>query len=181
VHDRNMAFVIAFLAIGFVIAIGFWPADRTEPGELPTAGFRRHHDELKRVIHRWTEQVDDLHDASPARQIEIMEFSMGFLKQHVMIHAGVEERVLYPAVERAAGAALTAPFREEHRILERRVRELEAVSEPAAFCHKSHQLAGLLTAHFEVEERVLLEVLDRRMTPDRFQREVWSRMVSELD
>lgn len=180
-HDRKLTVLIAFLAMGFFVAIGFWPMGTMAPRELPTAGFRRHHDELKRVIHDWTDMVDALHDGSPARQREIMEFSSGFLKQHVLTHAAVEERILYPAADRYGGAAISAPLRREHRLLERWVRELEDLNEPAVFCHRAHQLAGLLLAHFDVEEAVLLPVLDGHMSPERFRREVWSRMLAEIE
>jgi len=188
-HERLMTGLIAFFAVGFFIAIGFWPmSDREEPRGLPTAGFRRHHDELKRTLQEWTEMVDALHEASPGRQIEIMQSAVYFLKQHLLTHAAAEERVLYPAVDRLAPSGprpFTASMRQEHRILERWVRELEgraheALPGPAAFCHRAHEVAGLLFAHFEVEEQVLLPILDRQMTPAQFEREVWSRMLPEI-
>jgi len=181
-HDRLMTLLVALFALGFFVAIGFWPAG-TPPvtRDLPTAGFRRHHEELKNVLGDWTLMVDALHDASPSRQSEIMDFSVGFLKQHVLTHTAVEERILYPAVERYAGRELTLSLREEHRLLRSRVRDLEATPEAATFCHRAHEVAGLLAAHFDVEEAVLLPVLDRRMTPEQFRREVWARMLSEMD
>jgi hypothetical protein len=185
-HDRTMTLLMALLAAGFFMAIGFWPVDRPAPTDLPTAGYRRAQDELKRSLLEWSELVDALPGASPERQREIMDFAVAFLALHVLPRARVEERLLFPAVGRYADPSLMATLREEHRILERWVHELEArgheaIPDPSAFRSRAHGIAGLLLAHLEVEERVLLPVLDRRMSPDQFRREVWSLMIPDIE
>jgi len=186
---RWMTGGIALLALGFFIAIGFWPATRPPPGEPPTAGFLRHHNELKGVLQDWTEMLDALPAAGPRRQGEIMEFSLGFLRQHLLSHEASEERVLYPAVDRLVGTGprpFTTPLRLEHRIIERWVHLLDerAASSPpdaAGFVRQAYELVGLLRAHFEVEETLLLPILDRKMSRDQFRREVWQKMLSDLE
>ena len=94
-----------------------------------------------------------------------------------------EQRVLYPVVQRESGAGsqLTNVPIDEHRIVERLIAALEQeASKPtpdaAAFALTAHHLTGLLFAHFEVEEEVLLPVLDQAMIPEQFQREVADKM-----
>jgi hypothetical protein len=47
-----------------------------------------------------------------------------------------------------------------------------ASPDAAAFVRRADNLLGLIWAHFEEEEMVLLPVLDETMTPEQFEREV---------
>ena len=107
-----------------------------------------------------------------------------FLEHVLAPHAHVEEAVLYPAVDRAVGAP--APFRytdtmrHDHTVVARTIGELHAFMQAgdlssaalAAFQAKALALFGLVRAHFEAEEDVLLVVLDARMDRETFVREV---------
>jgi hemerythrin-like domain-containing protein len=108
---------------------------------------------------------------------------VGFLREHLIGHADWEERVLYPLVDRHAGGgpeAFTASMRLEHRIIARWTDELAREAshrEPdiGVFCARAHNLLGLVMAHLEEEEDVLLPVLDRTMTAAEFEREVMNQ------
>ena len=111
-----------------------------------------------------------------------MRRTLGFFRDHLLAHAEWEERVLYPAVDRRAsgsGHAFTSSMRYEHRIVGRWIGELEAMAasrppDVVAFARRTHNLLGLVSAHFEEEEEVLLPILDRTMTAEEFKREMGS-------
>lgn len=151
--------------------------------EQPTKEFRSHHaDVLEHLGHvdamaaRLTKETGD-------EQRQTMRRIVGFFKEHIGPHALDEERVLYPAVQRRAGEGnrLTEVPIYEHRIVERWIADLDTEAakdapDAAAFSQKAVHLVGLLRAHFEVEEQVLLPILDATMTPAEFKREVGDRM-----
>jgi hemerythrin-like domain-containing protein len=67
----------------------------------------------------------------------------------------------------------------EHRIIERLIGELakEIAGEQfriELFARKTDRLLGLVDAHFEEEEEVLLPVLDEKMNEEEFRRDVYS-------
>jgi hemerythrin-like domain-containing protein len=105
---------------------------------------------------------------------------VALLRKHIAPHADWEERVLYVIVDRQAGGGthkFTASMRHEHRIIARQLDDLVRESvRPAPdakrFARKADRLLGLIAAHFEEEEEVLLGVLDLAMTPEEFKREV---------
>lgn len=109
-----------------------------------------------------------------------IEEHLGFLEGHIAPHARWEERVLYPAVDRRVheGAPpFTASMRHEHEIVARWINALEREAakerpDPRAFTRQADALLGLLRAHFEEEEEVLLPILDRAMTSDEYEREI---------
>jgi hemerythrin-like domain-containing protein len=149
---------------------------------LPSQGFRLEHADLRqRLVHLET-MVGALARATRDKQVALMREVVSFLEGHVNAHAQWEERVLYPVVDRQAGSGtepFTASMRHEHRIIGRWVKELSReaarpVPDARAFARRADNLLGLMTAHFEEEEEVLLPVLDRTMTAEQFQREVIS-------
>jgi len=105
---------------------------------------------------------------------------VSFFEKHIKPHAEWEERVLYPIVDRLAGGgpnAFTATMRYEHRVVGRWIAELRAESDKPAidaakFARRTDNLLGLLWAHFEEEEEVLLPLIDKGMTKAEFEREV---------
>jgi iron-sulfur cluster repair protein YtfE (RIC family) len=116
-------------------------------------------------------------------QRETMKKVTGFLKDQIEPHAAWEEKVLYPAADQRAGSQshlFTATMRNDHKIVSRRIRELESSTtqrSPDArdFTRKTDRLLGLLTAHFENEEEILLPVLDRTMSQEEFDRDIMKR------
>lgn len=158
------------------------------PGpERPTEAFRRHHVEIQEHLDHIAEWVGSLGTQTPARRAELMARTVHFLLVHIGPHAKWEEQVLYPVVDEYAdgGAhAFTASMRHEHRIVGRWIEELSqeasrATPDENAFAKRAHELLGLLRAHFETEEEVLLPILDRAMTPEEFRRRVGSRTTGE--
>jgi iron-sulfur cluster repair protein YtfE (RIC family) len=88
------------------------------------------------------------------------------LAEHLVPHAFAEEAVLYPAVEKAMGAAgATETMIADHGEILRRIDQLEAMGEagvpdPEEARTVLHGLAAILLLHFRKEEDVLLPVLD---------------------
>jgi hemerythrin-like domain-containing protein len=105
---------------------------------------------------------------------------VGFVRDHIKPHAEWEERVLYPAVDRRAARGpnpFTASMRYEHGIVVRWTDELATMAaasplDVVAFRRRADNLLGLIWAHFEEEEQVLLPILDRTMSKEDFDREI---------
>jgi len=151
--------------------------------EQPTKEFRLHHAEVLVHLGHVDAMAVGLAQEAPEQQAQTMQRVVGFFQEHIGPHAMDEELVLYPAVQRRAGKGnrLTEVPIYEHRIVERWIADLEIEAakpspDTAAFSLKALHLVGLLRAHFEVEEEVLLPVLDATMTPEEFNREVGDRM-----
>jgi len=146
----------------------------------PTEKFRAEHVTLRQELARIDQELGALPTLARAEQRPAMQRVVRSLDEHIRKHAEWEEAKLYPVVDRAAGSGaqpFTASMRYEHRIVGRWLDELsrEASKESAdarAFSRRGDQLLGLITAHFEEEEEVLLPILDRTMTAEQFEREV---------
>ncbi len=112
-----------------------------------------------------------------------MQRIVGALRSHIVPHAEWEEAVLYPVVDEKAGGGphpFTAAMRREHEIVGRWIDELDrqskdVASDPLLFSRKADQLLGLIIAHFEDEEEVLLPILDETMSKEDFEREILSK------
>jgi len=149
---------------------------------LATELFRREHAEFNAFLTEISQQVDQLYTGAavnPAMLVAIVQK----LTRHITPHAEWEERVLYPVVDRHAGGGrqvFTASMRYEHRIIARQLAELAQEAHRQApdarrFARHADHLLGLMAAHFEAEEEVLLSLLDSSMTADEFRREVMER------
>lgn len=151
--------------------------------EQPTREFRAHHAEVLEHLGHVDAMASRLSRESTAEQRQTMKRVVGFFQEHIGPHALDEERVLYPAVRQRAGDGnrITEVPIYEHRIVERWIADLEAEAaksspDAASFSEKAVHLVGLLRAHFEVEEQVLLPILDATMSPEEFKREIGDRM-----
>lgn len=154
--------------IGVVIAILLAGVSFAADAPLVTQPFRDEHKELREHLEHMQAMAANVRtDAEPGRAMQQL---VSALKGHIEPHAAWEEQVLYPVVDRYAGAAdepvFTKSMRHEHRIVGREIAELaDLASNPAAnraaYASKAEQLLGLIIAHFEVEEEVLLPVLAR--------------------
>lgn len=109
-----------------------------------------------------------------------MSMVVKFLDEHIRKHAEWEEAHLYPAVDKRTTAG-THPFTEsmryEHRIVGRSIDQLAAMAKDPApnatvFARSADRLLGLIAAHFEEEEEVLLPILDKAMTKEQFEAEL---------
>lgn len=146
------------------------PARVTEP-------FRREHAELREHLAHVDALVASLATTAPDGRRAIEDQVVRFYSEHIVPHAAWEESALYPAVDRRAsrGEPFTASMRFEHTVVHRWIEELRRLAadpDPARFVHQADRLFGLVTAHFEAEEEVLLPVLDRTMTPAEYEREL---------
>lgn len=146
----------------------------------PTAAFRAEHAEVKehlRHVHEW---VGALPGEDAKKQKQTAEKVVTFFAQHIEPHAAWEEKHLYPVVDRLAGAganAFTSTMRHEHTIVARWIAELREESarptlDAVKFARRADNLLGLLWAHFEEEEEVLLPFIDKGMSKKEFEREL---------
>ena len=148
--------------------------------ERPTAAFRAEHEEVREHLRHVNEWTGALSAQAPAAQKKTAQKVVAFFEQHIKPHAEWEERFLYPVVDRLAGGganAFTSTMRYEHRIVGRWIGELRAESDKpkldaAKFARRTDNLLGLLWAHFEEEEEVLLPFIDKKMSKAQFEREL---------
>lgn len=143
--------------------------------------FRNEHVEVKRHLDHIAAMVGALRGASGADARATMAKVVHALRSHLVPHAEWEDRVLYGLVDAKAGTEehhrFTASMRHEHVIVARWIAELDAEMHKAApdamaFARRADNLLGLVLAHFECEEEVLLAVIDARMTKEEFERAV---------
>ncbi|MGZ4511992.1 MAG: hemerythrin domain-containing protein [Mycobacterium sp.] len=145
---------------------------------LPTEPLRAEHRDLLphlQGLETIAEEVDRW-DADEAAHV--LGDIVGFLRGHLVPHAGAEEQVLYPAVEEAMAApGATATMRADHVEIVSRIDRLADTAATIAIRWPddtlardlAHQLVGLsaiLLLHFRKEEEVLLPVLDTTLGPD---------------
>ncbi|MDP2305577.1 MAG: hemerythrin domain-containing protein [Pseudomonadota bacterium] len=156
-------------------------ATAAAPATRPTEPFRAEHVALVRELDEVAAKVGSIPTLPAARQREEMKAIVGFFKEHLEPHAGWEERVLYPAVDRRMPTGALEPFtasmRNDHKVVGRWIGELDALArpqtpDPTAFTRRADNLLGLVRAHFEAEEEVLLPILDRTMSADEFKKEI---------
>jgi hemerythrin-like domain-containing protein len=145
-----------------------------------TQGFRDGHADLRKELELQKAGVEELSRASP-RQAEItMDRVVMFLDDEIRPHATWEEVKLYPLLDSMVGGGerFTASMRHEHAIIDRWIEELAVhagseAPDPGWFARRAERLFGLIDAHFEEEEEVLLPILDRAYeTADDFERAV---------
>jgi len=153
---------------------------QTSSDTRPTAPFRAEHAEVQehlRHVHEWAGQ---LAKQKPAEQKKTAQQIVSFFEGHIIPHAQWEEQNLYPIVDKLAGGGpnrFTSTMRHEHEIVGRWTAELRAEAakpklDTAKFSRRTDNLLGLLWAHFEEEEQVLLPFIDKGMTPEQFKREL---------
>jgi hemerythrin-like domain-containing protein len=151
--------------------------------------FRIEHLEIKRYLDQVADMVEELHGSTQPDWRDVptwrkrMEAVVKLLNDHVRTHSEWEEKALYPVVDRYAKSWLhpfTATMRFEHKIIARRIEGLaheaaKPTPEVKRFARHADNLLGLIAAHFEVEEEVLLAILDSAMTHEEFEQEVMNR------
>jgi hemerythrin-like domain-containing protein len=148
--------------------------------ERPTAAFRAEHREMQEHLGQVHEWVGAMATKQPPEQRKTAQKVASFFEKHIKPHAEWEERFLYPVVDKLAGGgprAFTSTMRYEHRIVGRWIGELRAEADKpktdtARFARRADNLLGLLWAHFEEEEEVLLPLIDASMSKAQFEREL---------
>lgn len=184
-HNRwccaGVGLFIVFLAILLLATFAL----AQEANERATEGFRALHQELRTHTTHLTILASKLPNQPPEEQKATMTEIVTCLTENVHSHAKIEEDVLYPVVDKAADSPADYPFtatmRYEHRIVGRWITELrnnanQPSPDVAAFARRTENLLGLISAHLEEEEDILLPVLDATMTVAQFKKEVLDKM-----
>jgi hemerythrin-like domain-containing protein len=148
--------------------------------ELPTAPFRQEHVEIKEHLGHLDTMIGTLPSAPAEARQRTMKQVVKFLDEHIREHAEWEEAHLYPTVDKRTLAGpnpFTASMRYEHRIVGRSIDALAKMANdpnasPVTFARSADRLLGLISAHFEEEEEVLLPILDKSMTKAEFEAEL---------
>ena len=154
--------------------------ETTQNQPRPSQHFREEHIEIKKHLHHIEEWTGELKSLSPEKQKEQMQKIVKFFVEHIKPHADWEEKKLYPAVDKRTAKssdAFTTTMRYEHKIVGRWINDLsdeakKKPSNPNHFSRKTDQLLGLIYAHFEEEEEVLLPILDKTMSAEDFKKEI---------
>jgi hemerythrin-like domain-containing protein len=155
-------------------------------GLRPTESFRQEHAGLKVHLEHLDEMLGSMQPAEATQQKKTAAFVVKFLREHIVDHAEWEEKRLYPAVDRRTHAGdhpFTESMRYEHTIIGRWIEELGTMAadptfDAKGFARKADRLLGLIAAHFEEEEEVLLPILDRTTTREELERELGLETVS---
>jgi len=172
----------SIVAAGIGAALLCTPAFAAE--ELVTQPFRDEHVVIWEHLGHIQHMIEMVEGLMGEEAREPMQRVVDAYESHIASHAQWEEENLYPVVDRLAGAGdytFTASMVHEHRIVGRWIDELRAIQtsaqpDGAVFVQKASMLLGLISAHFEVEEEVLLPVLDSQMSQEEFEHEVLSKM-----
>jgi len=134
----------------------------------PTQPIRDEHAELIPHI----EELRHLGDTALAGEADLsadLQRSVEFLIQHLLVHAGAEDRVLYPQVADIIGAPkATATMSRDHIEVERLSRELASTSasDRGTVARLAYALHAIVSLHFAKEEEIYLELMDAAMNTE---------------
>ena len=150
----------------------------------PTNRIRAKLAEFKTFLIRIEELTHGLAGTRAEAQRKLMQQIAMIYRNEIHYHSDWEERKLYPAVDKRASsgiAPVTSLIRYEHRIIARWISELEIETrlrypDERRFTQLNYQLLGLLKAHFEQEELVLLPILDKTMSTEQFNEEIYDSL-----
>jgi hemerythrin-like domain-containing protein len=145
-----------------------------------TQGILDGHAALRKELEVHKARVGDLRSASQQAAEVTMDRAVLFLDEEIRPHATWEEVKLYPLLDSLVGGRepFTATMRCEHAVIDRWIEELAVNAGSTApdvvwFARSADRLFGLIEAHFEEEEEVLLPILERSYeTADEFERAV---------
>lgn len=122
--------------------------------------------------------ADEIQDGNDPGLVARVGKVHGFLRDHLLEHARVEEEALYPVVARAMGAAeATATMSRDHVEIGRLVAELGELegqlaggaitpAQARALRRVLYGLYAVVRLHFAKEEEVYLPLLDARLSPE---------------
>lgn len=182
---RGTIVVVITLAIVLAAAVSVAGDPPATDKARATDGFRAMHKELRGHLTHISALVSKLPRLTPEEQLATMKEIVSIFSTNIHSHAKMEDQALYPVVDKAAGSTdaypVTATMRYEHRIVGRWISELrnhanQPTPDVVAFSRRADNLLGLISAHFEVEEDILLPVLDATMTAAQFKKEVLDKM-----
>lgn len=148
------------------------------PDKKPTDALRQDHVRILTQTHGLGERIERLHEMGTLEQLAVAREVLEFVSKNVAPHARAEEYTLYPAADWAAGegSRLTEVPRFEHQLIARRCQALEkavsAGSPAGRLMHLCYGILGLVAAHFQGTEEVILPYLDKAFDGPRFEKEV---------
>jgi iron-sulfur cluster repair protein YtfE (RIC family) len=125
---------------------------------------RSRHSEMRRRLAEVESLVAPLSAGIP--DVASARIVLQFFKRELGPHMEDEERLLYPDVDRVVGGKrpFTNVLRREHRIIRRWIVHLEAASrrpnDLRLFARRADNLIGMLYAHMETEEAVVLPLVE---------------------
>jgi hypothetical protein len=150
----------------------------TVPVKRPTDPLRAEHARILASLHAMGERLERLHESGTLDQLSLAREVIEFVHRQVIPHARAEEYTLYPAADWAAGegSRMTELARYEHGLIVRRCQALEkavsAGSSSGKLMHLCYGILGLVAAHFQGTEEIVLPYLDRAFDAARFEKEV---------
>lgn len=171
----HIAVLIAAIAIPMTTTLSASAADARA-----TASFREGHAEIKEHLSHLDSMAGSLAGKDAAGRKQTADFIVKFLTDHILSHAEWEEKNLYPAVDKRTHAdehRFTGTMRYEHTIIGRSIDALRTSAsksefDAVRFTRDTDRVLGLIAAHFEKEEEVLLPVLDATMTREQVEKEL---------
>lgn len=169
-HWRNMALAVAVLTLGFVLVQGLWPpsARRQAPREPEKADLAGRMDEIRSLLERLPAMDEEARD-------QAADSIVSFFTCDVRFGLARRQEETYAVVDDFVGGRLpfSAPFRETQRLIDGRS---DALAERAGkrpfdavrFSREGIALLGILEAHLELEEAVLMPLYFRAVSPPEF-------------
>lgn len=148
---------------------------------LPTYKFRSEHREIQKHLAHIQTWSNELLQQQADTQLVTMRKIVSFLSEQIKPHAAWEETYLYPLIDKLTSSskayAFTSSMQHEHKIISRWIDDLDKNAralrpDPASFVQSTNQLLGIIKAHFEEEDEVLLPIIDQNMTAKDFQRKM---------
>jgi iron-sulfur cluster repair protein YtfE (RIC family) len=135
----------------------------------PTDPLRAEHRELLPHIESFKTIADSIGETPVEMLRTEIDQAYEFLTDHLIPHAIAEDRVLYPAVERAMGApGATATMSRDHVEVLTLTRELGSLSldDPKGLQRVLYGLYALVSLHFAKEEEIYVPILDEKLSVD---------------
>lgn len=140
-----------------------------ETGQEEQLSIKAEHRNLERQVARLQQMAGALPSVLATERPKIYQRLVDGFKRYLQPHAEWEERVLYPLADGKVNSEdfqVTAALRVEHQIMERWIDDLEKMlvdshPDPDDFSIKTQQLIGLVKAHFEVEEAIIIPLVEQ--------------------
>jgi iron-sulfur cluster repair protein YtfE (RIC family) len=141
-----------------------------------TEPLRDEHAALLPRVDALAELADGVEGRTLAELMADLEAASSFLHRQLLVHAHLEEAVLYPAVERAMGSVgATATMARDHAAIGRLAQDLDEARAPLSsgvlpaetlrrLRRILYGLQAVAALHFAKEEEVYLPLLDERLS-----------------
>jgi hemerythrin-like domain-containing protein len=115
------------------------------------------HDETLEQLALMEEWVERLPEETASEQKSTVEHVLGYIEQYIVGHIAWEEEHVLGVIDEGTADVL----KREHRYIIACAKLLRAERAPRGFRRRAFKLIGLIEAHFQVEEAVLVPMLKR--------------------